>query len=254
MLIKTSTPITVDNAVNWLTALDNAMVESPTNMPGLPITLVNDNGVERPCGGFGYSPTLSLRLARWVLGRAAAELPTLTGDALASKIARTSVRASTSFNMISPLVGPGLVSPVVTLTLDNDVAGALLLDTVVDAYDSATFNLPTCKIGVSNLVATTQTLAPASVLAGLAPGVWQSDGAEYNDVTPEFGIVYRTSNGQPIVITATFAHKRPFGYLAAAAQCSASFLCLVDSVPKNCAIMSAQEISRTIAAFETCRV
>lgn len=252
-----TSPMTPDSGVSWLAALESALSSPnpPTNMPALPISVTAANGQSMPLGGFAYSAILSFRLSRWIISQVAAKLPQATADAMTNKFARRNVRANASFNMTSPVVAPGAVSANVSLVIDNQIAGALLLDIVCDTEDSKLFNCPTFSIGVSNLVPATATLAPASALAGIALGVWDCEGAEYNDVSPEFGIVYRTGNGQPITVNATFAHKRPFGPLAYAAQASVSLLCLVDTLPKTQACgMSAQEIAATIAEFESCRV
>lgn len=246
--------VPVESAATWLATLENALAMPPDRMPAFPgVMMVLPDGTPKPIGGFAYSQITAFALGRWIISQVAARLPHDITKAASEKLAKIAIRASTTYNLQTALVAPGAVSAATTLTLDSDVAGALLLDTVVDPYDAQVFNLPVCTIGVSQLVSTTQVLNPASALAGLAPGIWQSDGAEYNDLSPEYGIVYRTRNGQPIVITVTAAHKREFGTLAAATRFSMSFLCLVDQTPQ-CSGPSIGDVAEIFAQYGVCKV
>lgn len=228
-------------------------VDPDAMMPDIPgILIIDSKGKKRPCSDYRQSVLIWHQMLLQFVKRLHASLPDKIADAVAEKAAQIIRRASESWNMTGPLVAPGTVSPEVVLKLENEVNALILVDIACDPYDAQVFNVTTLKIGASELIPQGQILTPASDLAGLTLGVWQTDGAEYNDVSPEFGTSYASESNKPITITAKFAHKRPFGPLAFDAHPTLSFLCLANRRPKNC--LMPENIANIFEGMKVCKI
>lgn len=252
--------LTADNATSFLSQVKNAMMVNksgtpPTDgmMPDIPGVFIDDvSGMRRPLCHYRWDITIWYQMLISIVDRVQLTLPARIADGIAKKAVNMILRATESFNMTTDVLNPGDHHVASSLQLENEVNSIVLIDIACDPLDAKIFNCQKLNIGASVLIPQGQLLNPASDYAGLTLGVWQTDGAEYNDVMPEFGITYATNIGKAITIDAEFCHKRTAGYLADPAMATLSFLCIANRRPRNCAMN--YNAADAMAALPVCRI